>query len=70
LRKKPDAPAQGVERASPTPLKLMSVQDAADYVKVSAQTVRRWIKAGDLQTYRAGHQLRIYVTDLVHYLSA
>jgi excisionase family DNA binding protein len=50
------------------PLELLTVQDAADFAKVSTQTVRRWIKAG-LKIYRAGRQLRIDKSDLVHFLS-
>jgi excisionase family DNA binding protein len=68
--KKPGAPAQHVDRlGSRRPLKLMSVQDAANYAKVSTQTVRRWIKAGQLKIYRAGRQIRIDEFDLVDYLS-
>ena len=52
------------------PLQLMSVQDAADYAKVSTQTVRRAIKAGDLKIYRMCWQIRIDESDLVNYLSS
>ena len=70
ISKKPGAPVQRVERLGPTrPLKLMSVQDAANYAKVSTQTVRRWIKAGCLKIYRAGRQIRIDESDLVDCLS-
>jgi excisionase family DNA binding protein len=47
------------------PLKLLSVKDAAAYAKVSTQTVRRLIKAGDLKTYRVGRQIRIDESDLI-----
>jgi excisionase family DNA binding protein len=50
------------------PTELLTVQDAADFTKVSTQTVRRWIKAG-LKIYRAGRQLRIDKSDLVDFLS-
>jgi hypothetical protein len=30
------------------PAEFLSVQEAAAYAKVSTQTVRRWVKAGDL----------------------
>jgi excisionase family DNA binding protein len=51
-------------------LRLLSVREAADYAKVSTQTARRWIKAGYLKVYRAGRQIRIDESDLVHFLSS
>jgi excisionase family DNA binding protein len=50
-------------------LTLMSVKGAADYAKVSTQTVRRWIKSGSLKFYRGGRQIRIDESDLVNFLS-
>jgi excisionase family DNA binding protein len=47
----------------------MSVRDAANYCKVSTQSIRRAIKSGHLQIYRAGKQIRIYEPDLIKYLS-
>jgi excisionase family DNA binding protein len=64
--RKPATPAPPV--ASP-PKSLMSVRDAANYCKVSTQTIRRAIKSGHLQIYRAGKQIRIYEPDLIKYLS-
>ena len=64
--RKPATPARPV--ASP-PKSLMSVRDAANYCKVSTQTIRRAIKAGHLQIYRAGKQIRIYEPELIKYLS-
>lgn len=64
--RKPATPARPV--ASP-PKSLMSVRDAANYCKVSTQTIRRAIKSGHLQIYRAGKQIRIYEPDLIKYLS-
>jgi excisionase family DNA binding protein len=64
--RKPATPARPV--ASP-PKTLMSVRDAANYCKVSPQTIRRAIKSGHLQIYRAGKQIRIYEPDLIKYLS-
>lgn len=58
------------DRGPPRSLKLLSVRDAADYAKVSVQTVRRWIKAGFLKTYRAGRQIRIDEADLISFLSS
>lgn len=51
------------------PKSLMSVRDAANYCKVSTQTIRRAIKSGHLQIYRAGKQIRICEPDLIKYLS-
>lgn len=50
-------------------LKLMTIQEAARYARVSVQTVRRWIKEGKLKTYRAGRLIRIDLNDLVQFLS-
>ena len=50
-------------------LRLLSIHDAAAYAGVSKTSVRRWIKAGDLRTYRAGRQHRIDETDLIEFLS-
>ena len=54
--------------ASPRCLTLLTVLEAADYASVSTQTVRRWIRAGDLRILRAGRQIRIDESDLVAYL--
>ena len=64
--RKPATPPPPV--ASP-PKSLMSVRDAANYCKVSTQSIRRAIKSGHLQIYRAGKQIRIYEPDLIKYLS-
>ena len=53
----------------PTPLNLRSIKEAALYCKVSTQTIRRAIKSGALQIYRAGKQIRIDEADLIKYLS-
>jgi excisionase family DNA binding protein len=69
LVRKPGTRAQTVEPTPQRALKLMSVQEAADYAKVSTQTVRRLIKTGKLQIYMIGRQIRIDESDLVGYLS-
>ena len=69
IRKKVDADAPGAQGPTlPRSLKLLSVQGTADYAGVSTQTVRRWIKSGDLKIYRAGRQIRIDESDLVNFL--
>jgi excisionase family DNA binding protein len=67
LRRKPGTVGQEVTQ--PKQLKLLSVSEAANYAKVSTQTVRRWIKAGHLKIYRAGRQIRIDEADLLAYLT-
>jgi excisionase family DNA binding protein len=68
ITKKPSAPVERLGSVPPRSLKLMSVQDAAEYAHVSTQTVRRAIKAGCLKIYRAGRQIMIDESDLVDYL--
>jgi excisionase family DNA binding protein len=52
----------------PRCLTLLTVQQAADYAAVSKQTLRRWIRAGDLRILRADRQIRIDESDLLAYL--
>jgi excisionase family DNA binding protein len=52
-----------------SPRNLRSIKDAALFCKVSTQTIRRAIKSGHLQIYRAGKQIRIDEADLIKYLS-
>jgi excisionase family DNA binding protein len=54
--------------ASPRCLTLLTVLEAADYASVSTQSVRRWIRSGDLRILRAGRQIRIDESDLLAYL--
>ena len=67
---KPARAAHADTTGAPTTLKLLSIREAADYAKVSTQTVRRAIKAGDLKIYRMGRQIRIDESDFVNYLSS
>jgi excisionase family DNA binding protein len=53
----------------PRPLNLRTIKESAEYCKVSTQTIRRAIKSGHLQIYRAGKQIRIDEADLLKYLS-
>ena len=48
---------QGVTAQLPTTTiteRLMTIQEVAEYLRVSAVTVRRWAKAGLLESYRPG----------------
>jgi excisionase family DNA binding protein len=58
----------GVRVTTPRSLRLLSVKDSAVYAKVFTQTIRRAIKSGHLQIYRAGRQIRIDEADLLAYL--
>ena len=40
-------------------LRTLTVQEAADVLAVSAETVRRWIRAGRLEAMRWGRRFRI-----------
>jgi excisionase family DNA binding protein len=51
---------------------FMTVEDVGDKLKVHVQTVRRWLRAGELRGYllgdRAGYRIR--KADLVTFLEA
>ena len=53
-------------------MKLLSVQEVADAMKVSGQTVRRLIKRGRLAAYKVGErgQLRVKESEVERYLEA
>jgi putative molybdopterin biosynthesis protein len=53
-------------------MKLLTVQEVADLMKVSEKTVRRLIKRGDLAAYKVGErgQLRVKEYDLEQYVEA
>jgi excisionase family DNA binding protein len=68
-RRGPAASGRCSEHTPPPPLNLLTIKDSAIYCKVSTQTIRRAIKSGHLQIYRAGKQIRIDEADLLKYLS-
>jgi putative molybdopterin biosynthesis protein len=53
-------------------MKLLTVQDVAEAMKVSDRTVRRLIKRGDLTAYKVGDrgQLRIKERELERYVES
>jgi putative molybdopterin biosynthesis protein len=53
-------------------MKLLTVQEVAETMKVSEKTVRRLIKRGDLAAYKVGErgQLRVKECDLKQYVEA
>jgi excisionase family DNA binding protein len=46
------------------PARLLTIADAAQILRVSEKTVRRWIKARELTAAQLGHQWRIRPRDL------
>lgn len=46
----------------------MTVEDVADRLSVTPQTLRKIIAAGELQAYRIGRNYRIFEADLRAYL--
>lgn len=55
-----------------TQMKLLTILEVAEAIKVSEKTVRRLIKSGDLTAYKVGErgQLRVKDQDLEHYVEA
>jgi len=53
-------------------MKLLTVQEVADTIKVSEKTVRRLIKSGELVAYKVGErgQLRVKEDELERYVEA
>lgn len=53
-------------------MKLLTVQEVSDTMKVSEKTIRRLIKRGDLTAYKVGDrgQLRVKERDLEQYVDA
>ena len=54
--------------SSPLPERLYTTEEVANRLAVSIKSVHRWVTAGDLHTYRLGHQLRISEEDLRAFL--
>jgi excisionase family DNA binding protein len=48
--------------------RLLSLEDVAERLQVSDQSVRRWIKAGKLAAYKPGLEWRIRTSDLEDFL--
>jgi excisionase family DNA binding protein len=47
---------------------FLSLHDVGDELGVSVQTVRRWVKAGELAAYKPGKEYRIKPSDLEEFL--
>lgn len=50
--------------APQTPERLLTIPEAAEFLRVSTKTIRRWITAGTLAAARLGQQWRIRPQDL------
>jgi excisionase family DNA binding protein len=50
--------------------KLLTVEQIAENLQVSDQTVRRWIRAGELRAIKLGRAFRIRESDLQEFLNA
>jgi excisionase family DNA binding protein len=46
----------------------MTIPDAAEHVRVSVKTIRRWISSGDLPAAKLGFQWRIRPQDLTRFV--
>ena len=49
---------------------FLTVKEVAEELKVTEQSVRRWIKDGSLGAYKVGHDWRIAWSDLREFLAA
>lgn len=49
---------------------FMTVDEVADLLKISANTVRRWISDNEMPAYKVGRGWRIAARDLSHWLVA
>ncbi len=47
---------------------FLTVKEVATELKVTEQSVRRWIKNGELAAYKVGHDWRIAWSDLREFL--
>ena len=48
---------------------LLTVNEAAGYLKVHPETVRVWLREGRIRGVKAGFDWRIYRSDIDRYLS-
>ena len=50
--------------------KFFTVEELAERLQVSDQTVRRWVKSGKLTAFKPGKELRIRPADLEKFLES
>lgn len=49
---------------------VYTIAEAAEALKVSTQTVQKFIKDKQLKAYRVGHQWRVLDSDLLYFVTA
>ena len=59
----------GPKQAGASPSPYLSVPDAAERIGVHQQTIRDWIKAGHVGTYKAGRHHRVKLAELENFLA-
>ena len=47
---------------------IYTVQEVAEWLKVTDQSVRRWIKVGTLPAAKIGHDWRVHESDVVKFI--
>lgn len=52
----------------PVPERLLTIPEAAELLRVSVKTIRRWISGADLPAAKLGTQWRIRPRDLEHFV--
>lgn len=52
----------------PAPERLLTIPEAAELLRVSEKTIRRWISRADLPAAKLGMQWRIRPRDLEHFV--
>lgn len=58
------------ERVNASDAARLTVREAAAIAKVCDKTVRKWLDARELTTFRAGHQIRIDRAELDRFMAA
>jgi len=53
-----------------SPVPLLTLQEAADLLKVDPQTVRLWLKEGELEGVKRGTTWRVRQEDIEAFLAA
>lgn len=55
--------------ASPSDGELLTLQEAADRLKVHYMTAYRWVRKGELPAFKAGGRLRVRATDIERFVA-
>lgn len=50
--------------------KWVNLEDIADYLSVSTDTVRNWIKSGKIPNYRAGKRYKFRISEVDEWLKS